>query len=60
MVTESPGTEPLKKITLTTLFYGTSFHQDHRTTTQAKDATSASKKKLPARKRKQKFASYAI
>ena len=37
-----PG--PLKKITLTTLFYGTSFHQDHPTTTQAKDATSASKK----------------
>ena len=35
---------PLKKITLTTLFYGTSFHQDHPTTTQAKDATSASKK----------------
>ena len=35
---------PLKKITLTTLFYGTSFHQDHPTTVQAKDATSASKK----------------
>ena len=35
---------PLKKIKLTTLFYGTSFHQDHPTTTQAKDATSASKK----------------
>ena len=35
---------PLKKIALTTLFYGTSFHQDHPTTTQAKDATSASKK----------------
>ena len=37
---------PLKKITLTTLFYGTSFHQDHPTTVQAKDATSASKKNL--------------
>ena len=35
---------PLKKITLTTLFYGTSFPQDYPTTTQAKDATSASKK----------------
>ena len=33
----------LKEITLTTLFYGTSFHQDHPTTTQAKDATSTSK-----------------
>ena len=35
---------PLKKITLTTLFHGASFHQDHPTTAQAKDATSASKK----------------
>ena len=35
---------PLKKITLTTLFYGTSFHQDHPTTVQAKDTTSALKK----------------
>ena len=35
---------PLKKITLTTLFHGTSLHQDPRTTAQAKDVTSASKK----------------
>ena len=35
---------PLKKITLTTLFHGTSFHQDHPTTAQEKDVTSASKK----------------
>ena len=34
----------LKKITLTTLFHGASFHQDHPTTAQTKDATSASKK----------------
>ena len=33
-----------KKITLTTLFHGASFHEDHPTTAQAKDATSASKK----------------
>ena len=37
---------PLKKITLTTLFYGISFHQDNPTTAQAKDVTSASKKKI--------------
>ena len=36
--------EPLKKIILTTLLHGTSFHQDHLITAQAKDATSASKK----------------
>ena len=36
--------EPLKKITLTTLFHGASLHQDHPTTAHAKDATSASKK----------------
>ena len=35
---------PFKKITLTTLFHGASFHEDHPTTAQAKDATSASKK----------------
>ena len=35
---------PLKKRTLTTSFYGTSFHQDHPTIAQAKDAISASKK----------------
>ena len=35
---------PFKKITLTTLFHGASFHEDHPTTVQAKDATSASKK----------------
>ena len=35
---------PVKKITLTTLFHGASFHQHHPTTAQAKDATSASKK----------------
>ena len=35
---------PLKKITLSTLFHGTSFHQDHPTTAQEKDVTSASKK----------------
>ena len=35
---------PLKKMTLTTLFHGTSFHQDHPTTAQEKDATYASKK----------------
>ena len=34
----------LKKITLTTLFHGASFHQDHPTTAQTKDSTSASKK----------------
>ena len=31
-------------MTLTTLFHGASFRQDHPTTAQAKDATSASKK----------------
>ena len=36
--------EPLKKIILTTLLHGASFHQDHLITAQAKDATSASKK----------------
>ena len=36
--------EPFKKMTLTTLFHGASFHEDHPTTAQAKDATSASKK----------------
>ena len=35
---------PLKKITLTTLFHGASFHQDHPSTALAKDATSDSKK----------------
>ena len=35
---------PLKKIPLTTLFHGTSFHQDHLTTAEGKDAISASKK----------------
>ena len=35
---------PIKKRTLTTLFHSASFHQDHPTTAQAKDATSASKK----------------
>ena len=35
---------PLKKMTLTTLFHGASFHQDLPTTAQEKDATSASKK----------------
>ena len=35
---------PLKKITLTTLFHGASFHQDHPSTVLAKDATSDSKK----------------
>ena len=35
---------PLKKITLTTLFPGASFHEDHPTAAQAKDATSALKK----------------
>ena len=34
----------LKKITLTTIFHGASFHQDRPTTAQTKDATSASKK----------------
>ena len=34
----------LKKITLTTIFHGASFHQDRPTTAQAKDATSASKR----------------
>ena len=34
----------LKKITLTTLFYGISFHQDRPLTAQTKDTTSASKK----------------
>ena len=36
--------EPLKKIILTTLLHGASFHQDHLITAQVKDATSASKK----------------
>ena len=31
----------LKKITLTTIFHGASFHQDRPTTAQTKDATSA-------------------
>ena len=35
---------PLKKLTLTTIFHGVSFHQDHPTTAQTKDATSASEK----------------
>ena len=35
---------PLKKITLTTIFHGASFHQDRPTTAQTKDATSALKK----------------
>ena len=35
---------PFKKITLTTLFHGASFHEDHPTTVKANDATSASKK----------------
>ena len=34
----------LKKITLTTIFHGASFHQDRPTTAQTKDATSALKK----------------
>ena len=34
----------LKKVTLTTIFYGASFYQDRPTTEQTKDATSASKK----------------
>ena len=35
---------PLKKITLTTIIHGASFHQDRPTTARTKDATSASKK----------------
>ena len=38
--------EPLKKIILTTLLHGASFHQDHLITAQAKDATSAKEKLL--------------
>ena len=33
----------LKKITLTTSFHGASFHQDHLTAAQAKNANSVSK-----------------
>ena len=35
---------PLKTLTLTTIFHGAPFHQDHLTTAQTKDATSALKK----------------